>query len=204
MLAGDSTVTDGSGWGAGFQRHMGPRVTVVNLARNGRSSKSYVDEGHWAKVMAERGDVVLIQFGHNDQPGKGPERETDPATTYRDNLARMIDDVWASGALPVIVTSLTRRGGFGDDGHLHSDLTSYVEAAKVVATARGVPIVDLHARSVDVVDRMGATESLTLGPSNADGTPDKTHLNAKGSDLFGGIVAGELARAVPALASEIK
>ena len=204
VLAGDSTVTDDVGWGAGLRAHLAPRVTVVNLAQKGRSSKSFIDEGHWAKVMAEKADYVLIQFGHNDQPGKGPARETDPATTYRDYLARMIDDVWASGATPVIVTSLTRRGGFGDDGHLHSDLVSYVEAAKVVATARGAPIVDLHARSVEVVDRMGATESLTLGPSNADGTPDKTHLNAKGSALFGGIVAEELARVVPALAADIR
>ena len=82
---------------------------MVNLALNGRSSKSFRDEGAWAKVMAEKPNFVLIQFGHNDVAGKGPERETDPATSYRANLERYVEEVRAAGATPVLVTSIVRR-----------------------------------------------------------------------------------------------
>src|SRR5688500_15651941 len=78
VLAGDSTVTDNAGWGRGFAKSMNESVQVVNLARGGRSSKSFRDEGHWQQVLEAKPDYVLIQFGHNDQPGKGPEHETDP------------------------------------------------------------------------------------------------------------------------------
>ena len=73
MLVGDSTVTDDSGWGAGFQQLALEGVEVINLAANGRSSKSYLDEGRWKDALARRGNYSLIQFGHNDEPGKGPE-----------------------------------------------------------------------------------------------------------------------------------
>ena len=124
------------------------------MARNGRSSKSYLDEGHWRAALAKGADVVLIQFGHNDQPGKGPERETDPATTYRANLSRYIDEARAADALPVIVTSLTRRN-FDDGGKVVSDLFPYADAAKAVAAEAGVPLVDLHAASIDALNRLG-------------------------------------------------
>ena len=78
VLVGDSTVTDEAGWGAGFARLAAPTVQVTNMSANGRSSKSFIDEGLWARALAKRGDYYLIQFGHNDEPGKGPERETDP------------------------------------------------------------------------------------------------------------------------------
>ncbi|MFZ2492883.1 MAG: pectinesterase family protein, partial [Thermoanaerobaculia bacterium] len=76
-LAGDSTVTDKSGWGRGFEAHVGESAALLNLARGGRSSKSYVDEGHWAALLARKPTHVLLQFGHNDVPGKGLDRETD-------------------------------------------------------------------------------------------------------------------------------
>src|SRR6185503_16503135 len=78
VLVGDSTVNDQGGWGKGFSGSFDSQVQVVNLALNGRSSKSFRDEGNWEPVLAEKPDYVLIQFGHNDSPGKGPERETDP------------------------------------------------------------------------------------------------------------------------------
>ena len=109
VLAGDSTVTDNAGWGQAFAELLKPPAVCVNLARSGRSTKSFYDEGQWKKVLAEKPNYVLIQFGHNDQPGKGPERETDPATTYRTNLVRYITEARAAGAKPILVTSLCRR-----------------------------------------------------------------------------------------------
>src|SRR5687767_2797294 len=82
VLVGDSTVTEGSGWGLGFREVLAVGARVTNTAQNGRSSKSFRDEGHWAAALAARGHYYLIQFGHNDQPGKGPERETDPETIF--------------------------------------------------------------------------------------------------------------------------
>src|SRR3954451_14965237 len=106
-LAGDSTVTDKSGWGLAFAKRFGPGAEVTNFAKGGQSSKSFRDQGNWKKLLEAKPDWVLIQFGHNDQPGKGPERETDPKTTYRENLARFVDEARAAGAKPILVTSLT-------------------------------------------------------------------------------------------------
>src|ERR1700733_2904407 len=91
-LVGDSTVNDEGGWGPGFRASFDSHIEVVNFALNGRSSKSFRDEKHWEPVLAARPDYVLIQFGHNDGPGKGPERETDPKTTFRENLVRYLDE----------------------------------------------------------------------------------------------------------------
>jgi len=81
-LAGDSTVTDQAGWGAAFAQLLGPQAECLNFARGGRSSKSFLNEKHWQQVLWARPKYILIQFGHNDMPGKGPERETDPNSTY--------------------------------------------------------------------------------------------------------------------------
>ena len=109
VLVGDSTVTDFEGWGLGFRQFVAEGAMISNAAQNGRSSKSYRDEGLWAKALALKGDYYLIQFGHNDEPGKGLARETDAATTYAQNMARYVDDVRAIGAIPILVTSLVRR-----------------------------------------------------------------------------------------------
>ena len=110
---------------------------VVNLALNGRSSKSFRDEGVWAPALAAKPDYILIQFGHNDGPGKGPERETDPKTTYRANLIRYIDEARSLGAKPVLVTSIVRRN-FNTEGKLKVDsLEPYViEATRAIARRR--------------------------------------------------------------------
>ncbi|MGP3965077.1 GDSL-type esterase/lipase family protein [Nonomuraea sp. 3N208] len=107
LLVGDSTVTDFDGWGPGFRARLVPGTECLNHAMGGRSSKSYRDEGFWDKALATRADHVLIQFGHNDQPGKGPERETDPETEYAANLARYVTEARAAGMRPALVTSLT-------------------------------------------------------------------------------------------------
>lgn len=145
VLVGDSTVNDQGGWGTGFRGSFKDEVQVTNLALNGRSSKSFRDEGAWAPALAAKPDYILIQFGHNDGPGKGPERETDPRTTYRANLIRYIDEARAIGAKPVLVTSITRRN-FDADGKLKTDsLEPYVEATRAAAKEKNVPLLDLYA-----------------------------------------------------------
>jgi lysophospholipase L1-like esterase len=155
VLVGDSTVNDQGGWGPGFRLSFGPDVQVTNLALNGRSSKSFRNEGAWAPALAAKPDYILIQFGHNDGPGKGPERETDPATTYRANLVRYIDEARAAGAKPVLVTSITRRV-FDADGRLKTDsLAPYIEAVRAVARETNVPLMDLYALTRVEAEKLG-------------------------------------------------
>src|SRR5512145_1476530 len=142
VLVGDSTVAEDSGWGPGFRRCVTEAVAVVNLAANGRSSKSFIDEGRWTEALAKRGQYYLIQFGHNDEPGKGPERETDPQTTYRSNMARYVDEARAIGAKPVLVTSLVRRL-YNAEGTIRTTQTPYVEVVRALAKEKQVPLVDL-------------------------------------------------------------
>jgi PelA/Pel-15E family pectate lyase len=201
VLVGDSTVNDGQGWGPGFKKLLQPGVRCINWAQNGRSSRSFIAEGWWEKALAEKPDYVLTQFGHNDMPGKGPERETDPATTYREFLARYVDEARAAGATPVLITSLTRRL-FGDDGKIHSNLGDYAGAAKKVAEQKNAPLLDLHTLSIELLDRLGPEKAAAFNPpktSPSDKT-DRTHLSPQGAEVFGEMVARALVKAVPSTA----
>jgi pectinesterase len=203
VLVGDSTVTDDSGWGAGFKGLATARIEVINTAANGRSSKSFIDEGRWAEALAKRGQYYLIQFGHNDEPGKGPERETDPKTTYRANMARYVDDVRAIGATPVLITSLIRRL-YKDDGTIRTTQTPYVEVVRTLATEKKVPLVDLHAISLADAENAGDDVWADLSPRDAQGQVDRTHLNVKGSEVVGRMVVEALCKVVPDLASRFR
>jgi pectinesterase len=198
VLAGDSTVTDKAGWGVGFARCLSPQAECLNLARGGRSSKSFIAEGLWKKCLDARPDYILIQFGHNDQPGHPGDRQTDPNTTYRQYMTQYVDDARAAGIKPILVTSISRRQ-WGWDGKIHSSLLPYVEVVKQIAGEKGVPLIDLHARSIEVYEKLGKKKCYEFSPRKGDGY-DNTHLNAKGSDIFGPIVAEELVKAVPELA----
>jgi pectinesterase len=198
-LVGDSTVNDQGGWGKGFSGSFNSEVEVTNFALNGRSSKSFRDEGAWAPVLASKPDYILIQFGHNDSPGKGPERETDPATTYRANLIRYIDEARAIGAKPVLVTSIVRRN-FDDAGKIKPDsLVPYAEATRAVAKEKNVPLMDLYNITRDEAEKRGPAHCLEIDAIATDGKPDTTHLGPIGRNEIGSLAAHEFVRAVPAL-----
>jgi pectinesterase len=198
VLVGDSTVTDDAGWGAGFRRLAAGGVEVINLSAGGRSSKSYIDEGRWPDALAKKGTYYLIQFGHNDEPGKGPARETDPKTTYRAFMARYVDEARAIGATPVLVTSLVRRI-YNADGTIRTSQTPYVDAVRALAAEKRVPLVDLHAISLADAEHAGDEVWADLSPRGETGEVDRTHLNAKGSEVVGRMVAEALREAVPEL-----
>ena len=197
-LAGDSTVTTTAGWGAAFEELLGARGECVQLARGGQSSKSFRDSGNWAKVIEAKPDYVLIQFGHNDMPGKGPNRETDPATTYRENLGRFVDEARAVGAVPILVTSMARRTF--DKGKIRGELAPWAEAARAVAAEKKVPLVDLFARSVALLEKLGPEGSAAYDPVTTDGRPDHTHLSPDGAKAMAKIIAEELRKVEPGLA----
>jgi pectinesterase len=197
VLVGDSTVTDTNGWGAGFKSFVTDRAECINTAANGRSSRSFIREGRWTNALALKGDYYLIQFGHNDEPGKG-DRTTDPQTTYREFMTRYVDDCRAMGAHPILVTSLTRRQ-FGADGKIHSSLIPYVDVVKALAAEKQVPLIDLHARSLELCEQMGRENCLSFSPLKNTNQVDNTHLNAAGSVIFGRLVVEDLARVAPEL-----
>lgn len=201
VLVGDSTVTDASGWGSGFKKLLTGKAECINTAAGGRSSKSFINEGRWKKALDLKPDYVLIQFGHNDQPGKGPERETDPDSTYPEWMGKYVTEARAAGGKPVLVTSLTRRNF--RDGKLQDNLGPYAEAVRKLAEKEKVPLVDLYARSTEVVEKLGQEAADELGPVK-DGKPDRTHLNAKGSEAMAKLVVEELRKAVPGLAPCLK
>lgn len=205
VLVGDSTVASQSGWGDAFAKLLAPGVECQNLGRGGRSSKSYRAEGHWKKALEAKPGWVLIQFGHNDQPGKGPERETDAQTTFRENLARCVSEARASGAKPVPVTSLTRRS-FNAQGKIQPDLLAdYAEATRAVAAEQKVPLLDLNARSIAQMNQLGPEAAVVFDPKAKDpAKPDKTHLSAKGAEATAKLVAEEIRKRAPELAKLLK
>jgi lysophospholipase L1-like esterase len=166
ILVGDSTTAVHSGWGGSFcALHVTSFVACVNLARGGRSTRSYREEGSWKLVLAEvksRGIAdtwILIQFGHNDQPGK-PGRSTDLATEFPANLRRYVDEARSAGAHPVLLTPLTRRQFVA--GGLQNDLAPWAATVAKVAAEKQVPLVDLNALSAKAVQEMGPTEANKL------------------------------------------
>jgi lysophospholipase L1-like esterase len=217
VLVGDSTVATGGGWGPGFCADFSSNVTCVDDALNGRSSKSFIDEGAWKKALDEHGDYYLIQFGHNDQKTI-PALHTDADTTFQTNLHRYIADVRAIGAVPVLVTSLSRRSY--KDGALVEDLTAYADAAKKVGAEEYITVIDLNQMSVqmlkgvtqeqaDKFDKgvdpdtgkpalVAAKDGVTATASGIDAPAvaalDRTHLNPYGQKVFGRTVADAIVK----------
>lgn len=197
-MVGDSTMADKPdparnperGWGQMLPRFLAPEVTVRNHAVNGRSTKSFIDEGRWDRVVERLrpGDYVLIQFGHNDQKRQDPARYTDPHTTYRRNLERFVRDTRARGAVPVLFSSIVRRK-FDARGVLEDTHGDYPRVTREVAEELGVPFVDLRRMSEELVQRAGVEGSkplfLWLRPGESalhpEGRQDDTHLSVAGA-----------------------
>jgi lysophospholipase L1-like esterase len=199
VLVGDSTVNDEGGWGPGFRASFDSHVDVLNLAKNGKSTRDFRALGLWAPALAAKPDYILVQFGHNDGPGKGPERETDPKTTYRENLARYVAEARAIGAIPVLVTSIVRRN-FTPDGKFQPDsLVPYVDAVRQLAADQAVPLLDLYSLTQAQAEQLGPAGCDEISAVGKDGKPDHTHLGLKGRQLIGAIAARELIKVQPAL-----
>lgn len=171
VLVGDSTTAVQGGWGPRFcADHVTSFAACLNLARGGRSTYNYRAEGSWALVEAEMrtpgyaATWVLIQFGHNDQPGK-PGRSTDLQHEFPDNLRRYVRQVRAAGAQPVLLTPLTRRQFV--DGALVDDLAPWADSVRAVARELQVPLVDLHARSRALVQALGPVPVMRLAQAPA-------------------------------------
>jgi len=227
ILVGDSTMSNTSGYGDAFCARVNRANTCINLAKGGRSSGSFRAEGRWDEVegllrgaAAYRATYVLIQFGHNDQPGK-PGRSTDLKTEFPVNMARYAQQVKALGGVPVLLTPLTRRTF--KDGVLENNLAPWADVIRATAAAQQAPLLDLNAESYAAVQAMGQDEADTLAmvprPADFGAAPaagkvevagaaksafDRTHVGAKGAAYFSRMVMDEIKRAIPDLAGQFK
>jgi len=207
ILVGDSTVTDNAGWGLGFKQFLTDGAECINTSQGGRSSESFRREGRWTNALALKGDYYLIQFGHNNEPGK-PGRSTD-MPTFVSNMVSYVEEARAVGAKPVLVTPLTRRQWDKDHpGKIKSSLAPYAEEVRKIAAEKNVPLIDLQARSIELCESLGPEKCLEFSPTktNADGKAgyDGTHLNDKGHIMFARLVVEELRKSAPELAPVLR
>lgn len=204
-VIGDSTVDNNTppfrGWGWALSEYVREGITVCNHGLSGTSTKSFRDQKLFEPVEAgmKEGDLLLIQFGHNDEK-EDEERHTDPDTTYRSNLKAYCDAATAKGAIPVLLTPVSRRF-FLDDGinmlYTHGE---YPGAVRRLAADEHIALCDLKQLSRDLFIRLKAelTEKLFVvipkgeNPDFPDGHVDKTHFNAVGAAIIARLVAEDL------------
>lgn len=242
FMIGDSTManknlTGGNperGWGMVLPGFFSEEVRIDNHAVNGRSSKSFIDEGRWEKVISQvkKGDYVFIQFGHNDEKPK-PDRHTDPGTTFDANLRRFVNETRAKGGIPVLFNSIVRRNfvrpldesiskdtryNAGEVNHpVESDTLfdthgAYLDSPRNVARELGVTFIDMNRITHDLVQGLGKDESKKLfmwvAPNTISAFPkgreDNTHLNVYGARIVAGLAADAIAKAIPELAGYVR
>jgi DNA sulfur modification protein DndE len=191
FMVGDSTMADKPpdlpefGWGQALPRFFTDPAMIHNHAVNGRSSKSFIDEGRWQKVLDELmpGDFVIIQFSHNDEKNEDPKRYTDPATTFPENLRRFVREARAKGAFPILATPVCRRK-FDAAGKLVNTHGAYPDALRAVAMAEKVPLLDLQAATAAWLEHEGNESSKKFFmwiepgkyPKLPKGSQDDTHF----------------------------
>lgn len=202
---GDSTMADKGpevfpekGWCQGLAAYFVPGVKVRNHAVNGRSTKSFIDEGRWQTVLDSLmpGDYAFIQFGHNDEKEYDTTRYTTPFGSYKDNLVRFVNATRAKGATPVLFTSIIRRN-FNDDGILVPTHGDYPAAVRKVADSMDVAFIDHEKLTEEWVSSLGDEVSreyyLWTSPDDRypEGRQDNTHLSFKGADAVARLALGE-------------
>ena len=207
-IVGDSTVADYKsddpqrGWGQFFPEFVDRQhVTVRNFAVNGRSTKTFKNEGRWTDVLAFNPNYIFIQFGHNDSHAKDRPESTDAKTDYSAYLREYVESAHKQGATAILVTPM-HRGKWDQSGqHLTQELRPYVEAMRQVAHEKNAPLIDLYTSSERAFEQLGVEGLKTLF---AQPTTDQTHFNEKGARLLANLVIEGTDRAVPALKIYLK
>lgn len=235
FMIGDSTMANKDisggkmerGWGMMLKNFFTEDVIVDNHALNGRSSKSFISEGHWQKIVEKikPGDYVFIQFGHNDEKDD-PKRHTDPGTTFDENLRKFVKETRMRGGIPVLFNSVVRRiftnskTAVADDdtrSNSSADLVEgdtlvdthgdYLLSPRNVARELDVPFVDANKITHDLEQGLGPDKSKKLHmwylpnevPSLPKGRQDNTHYNVYGAYVVAGLLADAVSDAVPEL-----
>lgn len=216
-LIGDSTMSikekkayPETGWGMPFVAFMDSSVTVDNRAQNGRSTKTFINEGLWQPVAdhVQTGDYVLIQFGHNDEVKTKRSYATEEEFTT--NLTRFVNEVRSKKAVPVLLTPVARRK-FDEAGHIEDTHTAYAQLVRDVAAKNQVTLIDLDKLSMAMLQQYGPETSKLLfnhlvpgeHPNYPDGKQDDTHFSELGARKVAELVLAEIRKVQPDLAEHI-
>lgn len=216
-LCGDSTMSiketkafPETGWGMPFVYFWDSSVTVVNKAKNGRSTSSFRNEGLWKQVMdgAQEGDYVFIQFGHNDEV---PTKKTyTTETEFRNNLKQYIAEARAKKANPVLLTPMARRK-FNSAGQIEGTHDVYAQIIREVAKEESTPLFDMDKKSQALYQQSGVEPSRLLflqlkpgeHPNYPEGKEDNTHFSELGARLLAQMVLQEIREQIPELSQRI-
>ncbi|WP_416151172.1 rhamnogalacturonan acetylesterase [Salipaludibacillus sp. HK11] len=207
FMIGDSTMCDYEkdrtprmGWGQALKEHVPLSTPVYNHALSGRSSKSFIEEGHLGLIEKNLkvGDYLLIQFGHNDQK-EDSERFTSPFSSFQAYLNQYIDLASQQKAIPIMLTSIERRS-FNDAGELLKTHGDYPKAMIELGRKRNVPVIDLTSLTRLWLEKFEVEESKEMYmwvkpgefPGYPDGEKDNTHLSEKGANNIAEMVINEL------------
>ena len=203
--AGDSTVKQNSiatypqtGIGQAVHRYVrNMQVQIENHAENGRSTKSFIDEGRLAAIYdrIQPGDFLFIQFGHNDEKADDPVRYADPETDFPANLEKFVNVARNKGAVPVFITPLTRWNRNNPGAKFRHD--AWAASYRRTAQRLDVALIDLTRMSEELVDSLGDRArtdfymNIPAGvyPAFPDGLTDGTHLQPLGALTFAGLIA---------------
>lgn len=222
-IIGDSTAADKkanvfpeTGWGTPFKQFFNADVEVINLAINGRSTKSFrkpndsVGHTSWSEVLNDlrAGDYVLIQFGHNDEKVDRPTVGTS-LQEYEQNLMQYVAEVRAKEAYPILLTSIVRRKF--EDGQLVDTHGQYPDRVRSVARTLGVPMIDMEKKTRTLLMEYGEESSKNLflhvpphHPNYPNGKIDDTHLNERGALVIAQLVVQGIKEQSIKLAQKIK
>ena len=217
FIASDSTASiketrayPETGWGMPFVYFWDSTVTVVNCAKNGRSTKTFISEGLWQSIYDEagEGDYVLIQFGHNDEVPTKKSYTTEEE--FRNNLVKYIRESKNKKAIPVLLTPVARRK-FDSTGHIAGTHDVYSQIVRDVAANEKVALIDLDKKSQALYQQFGVENSKLLflqlkpgeHPNYPEGKDDNTHFNELGARLIAQLILKEIREQVPELAVRI-
>ncbi|HLF47466.1 MAG TPA: rhamnogalacturonan acetylesterase [Chitinophagaceae bacterium] len=217
-MCGDSTMSikekkawPETGWGMSFVHFWDSSVTVVNRAKNGRSTKTFISENLWQGVIShvKEGDYVFIQFGHNDEVKDKMERYSTPEE-YKTNIKKFIAETRGKKGIPVLFTPVSRRR-FNTDGNAIETHQEYSALVRELAVTEKIPMIDLDKKTMDLYRQFGKENSRWLflqlkpgeHPNYPDGREDNTHFNELGARLVAQLALEELKKIFPDLADRI-
>lgn len=208
-IIGDSTAANKSldkrpetGWGEMLSNFFRDGVKIINHAMNGRSTKSFIDEGLFKKVLdvLKPNDFLLIQFGHNDEKINDLSRYTEPFGKYQENIAYFIDEAKKIGATPIVLSSVTRRLFIGKHRIKRYAIGLYPNASKFLASRKSVIHLDIFTKTKKLFEYLDNHYSkrlfLHLNSNEHENYPlgasDNTHLSHLGALTVASFVAEEL------------
>jgi lysophospholipase L1-like esterase len=221
FMIGNSTMADKpfkdgnpeKGWGQLFPLYFLDKIKIENHAVNGRSTKSFIDEGRWDSVLSKisEGDYVIIEFGHNDSKKEDLTRYAEANTNYKKNLIKFVRDTRLKGGIPILATPIVRRR-FDDKGKFYDVHGDYPKVVREISKDMDVFLLDLHKKSEEYIVKLGEERSkdfylhIDADEYNSlpEGKTDDTHLSPYGAFRICDFACDEIKLKIPELAKFLK